>query len=90
MKMKRIIQVALLLFISVSVIYLVTEEVQRPVRAAAQSVPRAETARPAKVVVYYFHGNFRCVSCRKLEAVSREAVMTGFGLNFTIKPNLAA
>jgi len=31
-----------------------------------------------KVVAYYFHGNRRCVSCRKIEAYSREAIESGF------------
>ena len=30
------------------------------------------------VVAYYFHGEFRCSTCRKLEALSREAVDSGF------------
>lgn len=30
------------------------------------------------VVAYYFHGNFRCVSCVKIEALSRKAVTEGF------------
>lgn len=31
-----------------------------------------------RVVAYYFHGNLRCASCRKLEAWSEEAVTQGF------------
>jgi hypothetical protein len=30
------------------------------------------------VVAYYFHGNFRCQTCRKIEALSREGVESGF------------
>ena len=29
---------------------------------------------PSKFVAYYFHGNFRCNNCRKIEEYSREAV----------------
>jgi len=29
---------------------------------------------PGKFVAYYFHGNFRCNNCRKIEEYSREAV----------------
>jgi len=29
---------------------------------------------PGKFVAYYFHGNFRCDNCRKIEEYSREAV----------------
>ncbi len=32
----------------------------------------------SKVIAYYFHSTRRCVSCRKLEAYSREAIETGF------------
>jgi hypothetical protein len=82
MKTKRIIQVALLLFVAVSVVYLVIQEFQKPAAAvASQAVSTgAATAdtKPVKVVAYYFHGNFRCASCRKLESVSHEAVINGF------------
>lgn len=27
-----------------------------------------------KVIVYYFHGNFRCVNCRNIEQYTKEAV----------------
>lgn len=30
------------------------------------------------VVAYYFHTTFRCSTCRKLEALSREALESGF------------
>lgn len=82
MKPKRIIQIALLLFVAVSVVYFVAQETKHSVvGASAQAGPQASTTsnvRSAKVIAYYFHGNFRCVSCRKLEAVSHEAVTGGF------------
>ncbi|MBI2213073.1 MAG: hypothetical protein HYU52_05440 [Acidobacteria bacterium] len=44
-----------------------------------------EPARPArKVVATYFHGDVRCITCRKVEAYAREAVEEGF------KPQVAA
>lgn len=46
------------------------------------SVPESATATASapsrKVIAYYFHGNFRCATCRNLEEYSREAIMTGF------------
>ena len=82
MKAKRIIQVALSIFVGVSVVYFVAQETRRSVvGASAKSGTQASTTdnvRSAKVVAYYFHGNFRCVSCRKLEAVSHDAVTAGF------------
>ena len=39
----------------------------------------ADSPAPAHVVrVYYFHGNARCVSCRKIEALAGEAVRAAF------------
>jgi hypothetical protein len=32
----------------------------------------------AHVTAYYFHGSFRCPTCRKLEQYSREAIETNF------------
>ncbi len=31
-----------------------------------------------KVVAFYFHGNFRCRTCRTIEAYSEEAITKGF------------
>lgn len=50
------------------------------------AVPTATAARAKSepsvsgrtLVAYYFHGNFRCQTCRKIEALSREAVESGF------------
>ena len=36
------------------------------------------TATDHTIVVYYFYGNRRCVSCKKIEAYTKEAVTTGF------------
>ncbi len=81
MKVRRVIQIALLLFVAVSVFYLVSQESRKSLAAAPQSPSQLTSnaaVRQPKVVIYYFHGNFRCVSCRKLEAVSQQAVMDGF------------
>lgn len=41
--------------------------------------PAPDTVAPADgVVAYYFHGNLRCATCRKLEAYSEEAVTQAF------------
>ena len=31
-----------------------------------------------KVIAYYFHGNRRCVSCRKIEAYTKDAIDSAF------------
>lgn len=32
-----------------------------------------------KIICYYFHSNYRCASCKKIESWYREAVESGFG-----------
>lgn len=91
MKLKAIVTIVLLLFVAASIVYLVVEEsggkpaqdmVQTEKHPAAtqkeeNSVPDNKSAK-CKVVVYYFHGNFRCMTCRTIEAYAKEAVDTGF------------
>jgi len=31
-----------------------------------------------KIIAYYFHGNFRCISCKKIEEWSHEAINKNF------------
>ncbi|MFA5063629.1 MAG: nitrophenyl compound nitroreductase subunit ArsF family protein [Candidatus Omnitrophota bacterium] len=38
----------------------------------------ADKQASSKVTAYYFHGNFRCPTCYKLETYSREAIETNF------------
>jgi hypothetical protein len=48
---------------------------------AGEIAPSASAAVPAPahvVRVYYFHGNARCVSCRKIEALAGESVRAAF------------
>ena len=120
MKLKHITTALLLVFVGVSVVFLVVKEsrskpenanlvghttlAQEPAstvppnrNSAATEIPQASpnppgaipTATGARaktqpnmpdrtVVAYYFHGNFRCPTCRKIEALSREAVQSGF------------
>jgi hypothetical protein len=120
MKVKQVTTALLLLFVGLSVIFLVVKETrsrrenanmvgqtpraQEPPsnvslteNSAAREIPQANPQTPRAVpalsgargrnqagvqsrtvVAYYFHGNFRCQTCRKLEAFSREAVESGF------------
>lgn len=56
----------------------------QPGACAAQAVPvdvRQMASSPqqqVKTVVYYFHGNMRCSSCRKIEAYTEAAIRSGF------------
>jgi len=38
----------------------------------------SQEAPKSKVVAYYFHGNFRCYTCRTMEQYSKEAIEINF------------
>jgi hypothetical protein len=53
------------------------------VSIAKQASTTAKKANPAKktdtkVIAYYFHGNYRCYTCTKIESYSREAIEAYF------------
>lgn len=52
-------------------------QAQNTSSAAATPTVQENTA-PAKVVAYYFHGNMRCTTCKKIEDLTTEAIETGF------------
>ncbi|UCC22166.1 MAG: hypothetical protein JSW23_10270 [Planctomycetota bacterium] len=90
MKPKTILTIALLLFVGGSVAYLINSELRpRPEPAAptasapesadaALTVSQSPKAAASKVVVYYFHGNARCTTCRKFEQYTLEALQDAF------------
>ena len=45
---------------------------------AESSAATAAAATDNGIVAYYFHGNKRCSTCRKLEAYSEESITGGF------------
>jgi hypothetical protein len=48
--------------------------------AAEASAPEAQSgAAPAYIKAYYFHGNFRCASCTRIEEYSKNAIEGFFG-----------
>ena len=48
-------------------------------KAAAIDSSNSAATLSHKVVVYYFHGNVRCVRCRKFEEYTGEAINSAFG-----------
>ncbi len=44
----------------------------------ADSVIVERTEFSPQVIAYYFHGNRRCVSCKKIESYTQEAIESGF------------
>ena len=39
---------------------------------------RADSLQANHIIVYYFHGNLRCITCNKFEQYSKETVETNF------------
>jgi len=55
------------------------EHSQMPDSVADDTLDIDEAAKSTDTVyVYYFHGDRRCATCRKLEEYSREAIESGF------------
>ena len=87
MKLKPLVTVVLLLFVAVSVIHLAVRESDKEAlldESTAEAGVVAEGDEPAasdlapQVIAYYFHGTRRCATCLKIEALSGEALKTGF------------
>jgi hypothetical protein len=55
-----------------------TKRAAPPVPVAAREKTTAQPGPVRKVVASYFHGNVRCVTCRKIEAYAQEAVQDAF------------
>ena len=56
----------------------------------AKNLPRsapkvAEKQGEIKIIAYYFHGNKRCYTCRKIEQYSKEAIDKNFAKELTTK-----
>lgn len=77
--MRRVITVVLLLFVGVSLGYLVWGGTRGGDVPPAQTETAAAAAGEHVTVVYYFHGTKRCWTCRTIEAFTREAVETAYG-----------
>lgn len=82
---KVIVRFVLLTVVVASASYLFAKEygwrgIEAPPPVSAPSAVAVETspATPDHVVAYYFHGDFRCATCRKLEEYTRAAIEQGF------------
>jgi hypothetical protein len=92
MKPKTLVTIVLSVFVMISVVYLVVDEMgKKPPEDASggesivdgdspgeEMVEPPEAAAENMVVVYYFHGNFRCHTCLTIEQLTRDAVLGGF------------
>ncbi len=83
MSAKSILKGGLLVFALGSLVILLVKETSPWARTsgAGAQAPTAK-ANPAgesrKVIAYYFHTNYRCPTCQRIEAYSREAINFGF------------
>ena len=88
MKTKTIIKVVLLGFVVTSLGWLFIQQSRdETAEGTSTSVPDSRpagdgnpsvSARPDRVIVYYFHTTYRCPTCHKIENYTKEAVETGF------------
>jgi hypothetical protein len=75
-KPKAIINTILFAFMATSMVYMAVYEFKQH---GAQNVePESAESAPERVVVYYFHNTARCVTCKKIEAYTKEALDSGF------------
>jgi hypothetical protein len=77
-KPKSLVTIVLLTFVAVSVIALIAKEFGDKSSAAEPGTNSAVSTVEDRVVVYYFHGNSRCITCIKMEAYAREAIEAEF------------
>ncbi len=90
MNVKKVLTLALLVFVAASVGYMVARE-NCVCSIAKQDAPPAavlpQAGQPSDtgqnepngaIIVYYFHGDVRCPTCHKLESYAKEALDTYF------------
>jgi hypothetical protein len=53
-------------------------EAQTP-EPQASPTPEPQKQNAVKLIVYYFHGTFRCASCSKIEELTNEVLLETFG-----------
>lgn len=79
MSAKAVMTVGLLVFVALSVGYLVYSEVGAAAEPAPETKPMAETGPADRVVAYYFHTAKRCKSCLRIEELAEQALRSEFG-----------
>jgi MFS superfamily sulfate permease-like transporter len=79
MSAKKVVTLALGVFVGISLVVLVVKGVRR--QGSIQAEPVAVETEPATtttLVVYYLHGSYRCATCQKLEAYTSESLQQSF------------
>jgi len=80
-RFKKGARAALIIMIVGSLGYLVAQEIEfsehpQPERPA--TIKTGVQRQAEHIAAYYFHGNFRCPTCRRIEEFSRSAIYDGF------------
>ena len=81
MKPKIIIKTGLLLFVTLSVVFLIYKELKfkNVIEKTKISVSAANVKTQSNgVIAYYFHGNNRCYTCQLMESYAHEVISTNF------------
>jgi len=87
MNPKNVLSIGLLMFVAASIAVLTAKALRRgpsspasgtPAAAPGEAGPQAETPIDDGLLVYYFHGDTRCPTCRAIESYAHEAVQGGF------------
>jgi hypothetical protein len=90
MRIKRLIAIVIMLSVIPGIALLQAQDSADSLKAtgitsekiaadsSGKTVAEKESAKADRVVAYYFYGNRRCASCKKIEAYSQAAIEEGF------------
>jgi len=78
MNAKKTITTLLLLFVAVSIGFLVTKELSGGKTSDELITSDPGSKNQAELIACYFHGDRRCTTCQSLEAYTKEALESGF------------
>lgn len=74
---KTIIRALFLIAIAATAVFLTAKGLQANAYGMEETAVKAN-AQGHKVIAYYFHGIYRCATCRKIEDLTRQAIKEGF------------
>ena len=79
MNVKNLLTVGLLVFVAAAMVTIVVREGGGKDSPDTPTVATAAAQLPADgLVAYYFHGEIRCPTCKKIEAYAHESLQAGF------------
>lgn len=79
MDKKKIAGILIGLFVVISIVVLVAKEITKNNFTTEDNVTTKQAVElKHHLKVFYFHGNARCLSCKKIEAYTRETITSGY------------